>query len=111
MRSCIACRTKTTKRELLRIVAEPNGSIAFDVGSMLSGRGAYLCPACAGSADNVKKGRLEHTLRTKIADAQWEEVVADLKARANTDSLINERRHNPNRRYAPERAVHDEGCL
>ena len=84
MRSCIACRTKTAKRELLRIVAEPNGSIVFDSGGKLSGRGAYMCPACAGSAGSIKRGRLEQTLRKKIADSQWEEVVADLKARAQT---------------------------
>ncbi len=79
MRSCIACSSKTAKRELLRIVAKPDGSIAFDAGGKLSGRGAYLCPDCAGSSGKVRIGRLEHTLRTGIADAQWEEVVAAMK--------------------------------
>lgn len=79
LRSCIACRTKTTKRELLRIVAEPEGGVAFDAGGKLFGRGAYLCPNCAGSADNIRKGRLEHTLRVSIADNHWQEVIAALK--------------------------------
>lgn len=79
LRSCIACRTKTTKRELLRIVAKPNGGIAFDAGRKLAGRGAYLCPNCAGGVDNIRRGRLEHTLRTSIADNQWQEVAAALK--------------------------------
>jgi len=80
LRSCIACRNKTAKRELLRIVALQDGGIAFDSGGKLSGRGAYLCSTCAGDADNIRKGRLEHTLRTGIADAQWQEVAAVLKA-------------------------------
>ena len=84
MRSCIACRTKAAKRELLRIVAEPSGGITFDAGGKFSGRGAYLCLDCADSADSIRKGRLEHTLRTGIADSQWEDVVADLKAHAQT---------------------------
>ena len=79
MRSCIACSGKTAKRELLRIVAKPDGGIAFDAGGKLSGRGAYLCPDCAGISGKIRRGRLEHTLRTAITDAQWEEVVAVMK--------------------------------
>ena len=79
MRSCIACSNKTAKRDLLRIVAKPDGSIAFDAGGKLSGRGAYLCPDCAGNTGEIRRGRLEHTLRTGIADAQWHEVVAAMK--------------------------------
>ena len=76
MRTCIACSSKTAKRELLRIVAKPDGGIAFDASGKLSGRGAYLCPDCAGSSGRIRRGRLERTLRTAITDAQWEEVVA-----------------------------------
>ena len=79
LRSCVGCRSKKAKRELLRIVAQPDGGIAFDMGGKISGRGAYLCPACADNVDNVRRGRLEHTLRTAIADAQWLEVVAAMK--------------------------------
>lgn len=84
LRSCIVCGNKTAKRELLRIVAKADGSIAVDPGGKLSGRGAYMCLTCASSADGVRKGRLEHTLRTGIANAQWSEVVSDLKAYVNT---------------------------
>lgn len=79
LRSCIACSSKTAKRELLRIVAKPDGGIAFDADGRLSGRGAYLCLDCAGSNGKIKRGRVEHTLRTGIADAQWQEVVAAMK--------------------------------
>ena len=80
LRSCIACREKTAKRELLRVVAKPGGGITFDASGRLSGRGAYLCMNCAQGAENIRKGRLEHTLRTSIADAQWNELMADLKS-------------------------------
>ncbi len=80
LRSCIVCKSKTVKRELLRIVANPNSGVAFDAGGKLSGRGAYLCLSCAKSSDNIRKGRLEHTLRTEIANDRWKEVVANLKA-------------------------------
>ena len=82
LRSCIACREKTAKRDLLRIVAKPDGAIAFDASGKLSGRGAYLCMSCAESAENIRRGRLSHTLRTRIANAQWNELLASLKAHA-----------------------------
>jgi predicted RNA-binding protein YlxR (DUF448 family) len=44
MRTCIACRRKQPKRELLRVVRRPEGSIELDPKGKLSGRGAYLCP-------------------------------------------------------------------
>ncbi len=79
LRSCIACSNKTAKRELLRIVAKPEGGIAFDAGGKISGRGAYLCANCVGGADNIRRGRLEHKLRARIAEAQWQETVVALK--------------------------------
>ena len=84
MRSCIACGNKTAKRDLLRIVAGPDGGIAFDTGGKLSGRGAYLCAACAGNPEKVSKARLEYKLRTDIADARWQAVAADLKEHIRT---------------------------
>ena len=84
LRSCVACRTKTAKRELLRIVAKPEGGIVFDAGGKLSGRGAYVCSTCADSSENIRKGRLEHTLRTGIADAQWGEVLADMQSHVDS---------------------------
>ena len=84
LRSCVACRTKTAKRELLRIVALPEGGIAYDARGKLNGRGAYLCANCAGSGREIRKGRLEHTLRTRIANAEWQEVAAHIKAHVST---------------------------
>ena len=43
MRSCIGCGAKKPKRELIRIVREPDGSIHPDASDRSNGRGAYLC--------------------------------------------------------------------
>ena len=80
LRNCIACRNKSAKRDLLRIIAKPDGGIAFDPGGKLSGRGAYLCTQCAHKAHNIRKNRLEHTLRTRIPNNQWQKVAAALKS-------------------------------
>jgi predicted RNA-binding protein YlxR (DUF448 family) len=60
LRTCITCRQKRPKRELLRVVRRPEGDIEVDPRGKLSGRGAYLCPRheCWGLAlDPHKLGR------------------------------------------------------
>lgn len=79
LRSCVACRAKTAKRELLRVVAQPpNAAVAVDASGRLNGRGAYLCQACAAKPQAIPKGRLEHSLRAQIAPERWRELVADI---------------------------------
>ena len=65
-RTCIACRSTSGKRELVRIVRTPQGSVVADPTGKLAGRGASLChePKCWEQA--VKKGRIERSLKTKI---------------------------------------------
>ncbi len=47
MRTCVACRTNKPKKELVRIVKNPNG-IFVDRTGKVNGRGAYICddPNC-----------------------------------------------------------------
>jgi predicted RNA-binding protein YlxR (DUF448 family) len=48
LRTCIACQQKRPKRELIRIVRTPEGSIEIDPKGKMAGRGAYVChdPHC-----------------------------------------------------------------
>jgi uncharacterized protein len=50
VRTCIGCRERTTKSELIRIVAVSNGSttvVAPDLRGSAGGRGAHLHPSMA----------------------------------------------------------------
>ena len=44
LRTCIVCRQKRPKREMIRVVCSPQGDIQVDPRGKLPGRGAYLCP-------------------------------------------------------------------
>jgi predicted RNA-binding protein YlxR (DUF448 family) len=57
------------KRDLLRIVRRPDGSVAIDDSGRLAGRGAYVCrdQACRDLA--MTKGALARALRTPIPSA------------------------------------------
>jgi len=62
LRTCAGCRKKLPKRELVRIVSDPEGRIIADLKGKLPARGAYVCPVhrCIGKLD---KGRLISALK------------------------------------------------
>ncbi len=65
-RSCVACRTVRPKRELLRVVRMPDGTVTVDQGGRAAGRGAYVCrdETCLERATD--KGALGRALSTRI---------------------------------------------
>ena len=75
-RSCIACRRKTDKRQLTRIVRSVDAGVVVDLTGKQNGRGAYICnqPECW---DKILKTRLlEQALMTEVTEAEKEAIYA-----------------------------------
>lgn len=68
LRSCIACRERFSKRDLVRIVRTPEGTIEIDLKGKRSGRGAYLCrnQQCWDAA--LQPRRLSQALKCRVHD-------------------------------------------
>jgi predicted RNA-binding protein YlxR (DUF448 family) len=66
-RTCIACRSTNGKRELVRVVRTPEGTVEVDPTGKRAGRGAYICPEAACWQLALKKGRLEPALKVKLS--------------------------------------------
>ena len=66
MRTCVACRTERPKRELVRVVRRPDGSVALDASGRSAGRGAYLCADGACWSAALKKHSLERALEASL---------------------------------------------
>lgn len=66
-RTCVACRRTTAKRDLVRVVRTPEGSVEVDPTGKRSGRGAYLCPTPDCWRFAIQKGRLDRALKTSIS--------------------------------------------
>jgi predicted RNA-binding protein YlxR (DUF448 family) len=64
-RSCVACRGKMAKRELIRLVGNAD-VVQIDPKGKEAGRGAYLCPIRECWETGLKGNRLEHALRVKL---------------------------------------------
>jgi predicted RNA-binding protein YlxR (DUF448 family) len=79
IRTCVACRSTDEKRDLLRVVRQPDGGVLYDPKGKLSGRGAYVCaqPECIALARKQK--RLERSLKVS---ALSDELFTELNARA-----------------------------
>jgi predicted RNA-binding protein YlxR (DUF448 family) len=70
-RTCVHCRSNRDKRELLRVVRTPDGSVTFDPTGKANGRGAYVCheeTCIAGAAAGGLARALQATVPISLAD-------------------------------------------
>jgi len=66
-RTCIVCRQTSAKRQLVRVVRTPAGSVTVDPTGKLAGRGAYLCDSHGCWQTALKhRGALARALKVDI---------------------------------------------
>ncbi len=63
LRTCVACRAKTDKRDLVRVVRDASGDVVPDLTGKAPGRGAYLCPRLTCWEAGIGPGRLGRALK------------------------------------------------
>ncbi len=71
-RTCVVCRERRQKDELLRIVRTPEGRVVYDRTGKQNGRGAYVCKDTdhwSEGAVRANRGKLKHALKTEIDEA------------------------------------------
>ncbi len=66
-RTCVACGSVTSKRELVRIVRGADGGVEADPTGKKPGRGAYLHADSACWELGLRKKKLEKSLKTAIS--------------------------------------------
>ena len=78
-RQCMGCRERKAKRELIRVVRQPDGAVRLDFSGKLNGRGAYLCP----DPECLKKARksraLDRSLEVEIPETVYDRLVAEME--------------------------------
>ena len=78
VRRCTGCGEHFPKKELVRVVRLPDGTIALDGGGKMSGRGAYICKSAACLKKARKAKRLESSLECSIPDEVYERLEEEL---------------------------------
>ena len=81
MRQCVGCRTMRPKRELLRLVHGPDGSVSLDINGKAPGRGAYICPDPACLKKARKARALERAFEAAIPPALYDTLEEELAKR------------------------------
>ena len=79
LRKCIGCGTMKAKKELIRVVHQPDESFVLDTTGRKNGRGAYICKdqVCLKKAIDTKG--LERAFKMKIPADVYESLSEELK--------------------------------
>ena len=79
MRQCLGCREMKPKKELIRVVRSPEGTISLDFRGKANGRGAYLCPDPACLKKAVKARALERAFSAQIPQAVYDALAEQME--------------------------------
>jgi len=74
LRRCAGCGEQKGKKEFVRLVRTPEGTVILDETGKANGRGVYLCPRKKCLEKAVKAKRLEKSLDVSVP----EEVLTSL---------------------------------
>lgn len=75
MRRCVATGEQCPKKELLRVVRTPEGTLSIDLSGKANGRGAYLKKTSDAVAMAKKTGALKRALEVEIPDDFYDEIL------------------------------------
>jgi len=75
LRMCVGCRESKPKKELIRVVRAPDGTVSMDATGKKPGRGAYVCRQESCLMRAIRQKQLERQLEVQLS----EEVQEGLK--------------------------------
>ena len=80
VRTCVACKASSDKRELVRIVRTPEGDVHVDPTGKANGRGSYVCreQACFDTA--VARRRFDGALRVNLKEDDLDRLRREFDA-------------------------------
>jgi len=73
-RSCVVCRTKKDKNELLRIVRNQTNEINIDESGKMPGKGAYICDSIECLEKGIKSKALKRVLEVEVPEEIYENL-------------------------------------
>lgn len=79
MRQCLGCNQHKEKREMIRVVRDPEGNVSLDFVGKKSGRGAYICPEVQCFKKARKSKRIDSALECTIPEDIYNAMEAALE--------------------------------
>ena len=78
LRKCTGCQQMKSKKEMLRLLRTPEGSIVLDTTGRKNGRGAYVCYSADCFEKAVKNKGLERSLKCKVPEETYESLKKEI---------------------------------
>jgi len=78
-RTCVGCRSKAPKPELVRVVRPPGGTATVDPTGKAPGRGAYVHRADECLARAARSGVLGRALKSGLSREETASLMKELK--------------------------------
>ena len=82
-RQCMGCRERKAKREMIRVVRQPDGTVSLDFGGKMNGRGAYICPRAECLKKAQRSKALERSLEVTIPEEVYERLSKEMEETDN----------------------------
>lgn len=73
-RTCIGCKTKKDKKDLIRIVKDKEENIFIDRTGKANGRGAYICDDITCLEKAIKSKALQRNFEIEITNELYEKL-------------------------------------
>lgn len=74
MRTCVSCRAKQDKQNMLRVAKNKNGNIVIDDAFVAEGRGAYVCNNKGCINKLIKSKALNRSFKAAIGPEIYEQI-------------------------------------
>lgn len=82
VRKCTGCGEMKPKKEMVRVILTPEGSIELDLTGKKNGRGAYICRNRECLETALKTHGLERSFKAAVPAEIAEQLVKELEAGA-----------------------------
>lgn len=78
-RTCLGCRKKITKNQLIRIVKTPENKFVIDSTGKINGRGAYICKNEECVKKCIKTKALNRNFKTTIENDVYDKLLKEFE--------------------------------
>ena len=77
-RKCLGCMQSFPKKDLIRIVRTPEGSVELDLTGKKAGRGAYICKDKNCLKKAIKAKRIQNNLEVEVSQELYEALAQEI---------------------------------
>lgn len=79
LRRCTGCGESFPKKDLIRIVRSPEGTVSLDFTGKAGGRGAYICKKAACFRKARKQNRIKSALEVEIPESVLQALEEEIE--------------------------------